>query len=109
MYDAVNWIRKKAFDDSVPAGPVVASPDVVPSTASMKLWVNDELRQSTDRSQQIFSETAVVSEISQYLTLYPGDIIATGSPINTTELHDGDRVDITIEGIGTLSHDVQIE
>ncbi|WP_227373645.1 fumarylacetoacetate hydrolase family protein [Haladaptatus halobius] len=103
-----NWVRGKAFDNSCPLGPVVATPDEVPDDAAVRLRVNGELRQESSRDQFIFSVPELVAEITTYLTLESGDVIITGTPAGVAPLEDGDRVEVEIEGIGTLSHDVRI-
>lgn len=108
LYDPSNLIRAKAIDDCAPIGPVVASPELVPADASMDLRVNGDVRQQTERSNCVFSESEVIEEVSSYLTLEPGDVIATGSGTGVAALADGDHVAIRIEGIGTLEHDVSI-
>ncbi|WP_227354389.1 fumarylacetoacetate hydrolase family protein [Haladaptatus salinisoli] len=102
-----NWVRGKAFDNSCPLGPVLATPDEVPDDAAVRLRVNGELRQESSRDQFIFSVPELVAEITTYLTLEPGDVIITGTPAGVAPLEDGDRVEVEIEGIGTLSHDVR--
>jgi len=105
-FDPRKWVRAKSFDNSAPVGPAVATD--IPDDASMELRVNGEIRQKTDRTEQIFSDGELIEEITKYLTLEPGDIIATGSPIGVSELEDGDQVEVEIEGIGTLEHTVEI-
>lgn len=107
-FDFDNRVRTKSFDNSSPVGPVTATPDEVPEDAHMELRVNGKVRQQTQRSNQIFTEAEIVAEISRYLTLEPGDIVATGSPTGVDSLRDGDSVEVSIEGIGTLRHDVVI-
>lgn len=102
-----NWIRGKAFDGSAPVGPVVATPDEVPDDASVSLRVNGETKQSSSIDEFIFSIPELIEEITRYLTLEPGDIISTGTPAGVGPLSDGDRVEVEIEGIGTLEHDVR--
>lgn len=108
QYDPGNRVRSKSFDDSVPVGPAVASPDSVPVDASLELRVNGEVRQRDNISQLIHPVSTLIAEISSYLTLEPGDIIATGSPEGVDRLADGDRVAVEIDGVGTLEHDVTI-
>ncbi|WP_423745218.1 fumarylacetoacetate hydrolase family protein (plasmid) [Haladaptatus sp. SPP-AMP-3] len=103
-----NWVRGKAFDNSCPLGPVVASPEDVPEDARVQLRVNGEVRQESSRDQFIFSVPELVAEITTYLTLEPGDVIITGTPSGVAPLEDGDTVEVEIEGIGTLEHDVRI-
>lgn len=108
QYAGGNWIRSKSFDDSAPIGPAVATRDEVPDDATIDLRLNGEIRQQDSISNLIFSVADLVAEISTYLTLEPGDVIATGSPEGVDRLSDGDHVSVTIDGIGTLDHDVSI-
>jgi 2-keto-4-pentenoate hydratase/2-oxohepta-3-ene-1,7-dioic acid hydratase in catechol pathway len=103
-----NWVRGKAFDNAAPIGPVVASPEHVPDDAAVELRVNGELRQSSTREQLIFPISELIAEITTYLTLEPGDVIATGTPQGVGPLFDGDEVDVSIEGVGKLRHTVSI-
>jgi 2-keto-4-pentenoate hydratase/2-oxohepta-3-ene-1,7-dioic acid hydratase (catechol pathway) len=101
-----NWVRGKAFDSSAPMGPVVASPGSLPDDASIELRVNGETQQASTLAHMIFSVPELIEEITTYLTLEPGDVIATGTPEGVGPLSDGDHVAIEIEGIGTLEHSV---
>ena len=103
-----NWVRGKAFDGAAPLGPVVADPEHVPADASVDLRVNGETKQSSDRSNLIFSVPELIAEITTYLTLEPGDVISTGTPAGVGSLSDGDDVEVEIEGIGTLAHSVRV-
>jgi 2-keto-4-pentenoate hydratase/2-oxohepta-3-ene-1,7-dioic acid hydratase in catechol pathway len=103
-----NWVRGKAFDDAAPLGPVIATPEEVPADATVECRVNGEVTQSSTRDQFIFSVEELVEEISTYLTLEPGDVISTGTPAGVGPVSDGDTVEITVEGIGTLSNTVYI-
>ncbi len=103
-----NWVRGKAFDGAAPMGPVVADPEDVPADARVTLRVNGETMQNSTRDTLIFSVPELVEEISAYLTLEPGDVISTGTPAGVGALSDGDRVEVEIEGVGTLEHDVRI-
>ncbi len=103
-----NWIRGKAFDNAAPMGPVLASPTAVPEDASISLSVNGETRQHSSRDQFIFSIPELIEEITTYLTLEPGDVISTGTPSGVGPVSDGDTISISIDGIGTLTHSVQI-
>lgn len=102
-----NWVRGKAFDNAAPIGPVVATPDEVPDNTAVELRVNGETRQESSTDQFIFSIPELVAEITTYLTLEPGDVISTGTTSGVGALSDGDNVEIEIEGIGTLKHDVR--
>jgi 2-keto-4-pentenoate hydratase/2-oxohepta-3-ene-1,7-dioic acid hydratase in catechol pathway len=103
-----NWVRGKAFDDAAPVGPVVASPDEVPADAAVRCLVNGELRQDSSREQFIFTVPELIAEITNYITLEPGDVISTGTPEGVGPLSDGDTVEIEIEGVGTLRNEVSI-
>ncbi|WP_101297031.1 fumarylacetoacetate hydrolase family protein [Halegenticoccus soli] len=104
-----NWIRGKAFDGAAPVGPVVATPDEVPDDARITLRVNGETKQDSSRADFIFSVPELIEEITTYMTLEPGDIISTGTPEGVGPLSDDDRVEVEIEGVGTLEHGVRAE
>ncbi|WP_114578587.1 fumarylacetoacetate hydrolase family protein [Saliphagus sp. LR7] len=106
--DEQNWIRGKAFDGAAPIGPVVATPEEVPEDAAVRSRVNGELRQDGSLEQLIFSVPELIAEITTYLTLEPGDVIATGTPEGVGALSDGDEVAIEVEGVGTLEHSVRL-
>lgn len=101
-----NWVRGKAFDGAAPLGPVLATPEHVPADASIELRVNGDRRQSASRAQLIFSVPELIAEITSYLTLQPGDVIATGTPEGVGPLEDGDDVEVRIQGVGRLVHTV---
>jgi 2-keto-4-pentenoate hydratase/2-oxohepta-3-ene-1,7-dioic acid hydratase in catechol pathway len=103
-----NWVRGKAFDGAAPLGPVVATPEHVPEDASIELRVNGDKEQSATREQLLFSVPDLVAEITTYMTLEPGDVIATGTPEGVGPLSDGDEVTVDIEGVGRLEHAVTI-
>ena len=102
-----NWIRGKAFDNSAPLGPVLASPDEVPDDAAVELRVNGETRQRSSRDEFIWSVPELVEEITTYMTLEPGDVISTGTPAGVAPLEDGDEVEVEVEGVGVLRHGVR--
>jgi len=103
-----NWVRGKAFDNAAPLGPVMATPEEVPADASVELRVNGETKQSSDRGHLIFDVPTLIEEITTYLTLEAGDVIATGTPEGVGALADGDAVEVEIEGVGTLEHEVRV-
>jgi len=104
-----NWIRGKAFDNAAPVGPVLATPDEVPQDASVRSRVNGDLRQDSTREDFIFTVPELIEEITTYITLEPGDLIATGTPEGVGPLSDGDTVEVEVEGVGTLVNDVAAE
>ncbi|MBO4246215.1 MULTISPECIES: fumarylacetoacetate hydrolase family protein [Halomicrobium] len=103
-----NWVRGKAFDNACPIGPLVATPEHVPDDATIETRVNGETKQSSSIEHLIFSIPELIEEITAYMTLEPGDVIATGTPEGVGPLADGDNVEIEIEGVGTLKHSVRI-
>ena len=103
-----NWVRGKAFDNAAPLGPVIATPDEVPADAAVELRVDGETKQSGNRSQLMFDVPTLIEEITTYLTLEAGDVIATGTPDGVGPLSDGNTVAVSVEGVGTLEHDVRV-
>ena len=103
-----NWVRGKAFDNSAPLGPALATPDEVPDDAAIELRVNGETKQSSTLEHMIFSVPELVEEITAYVTLEPGDVISTGTPAGVGALSDGDHVEVEVEGVGVLEHDVRV-
>ena len=104
--DERNWVRGKAFDASLPMGPVIATPDEVPENASLKLRLNGETKQETTTEHMIFSVEELVADVSELITLEPGDVIATGTPYGPDELSEGDVVEVEFEGVGVLENRV---
>ncbi|MBS3817713.1 MAG: fumarylacetoacetate hydrolase family protein [Candidatus Thermoplasmatota archaeon] len=97
-----NWVRGKAFDNAAPVGPVIVDSDKVPKDAEIKAEVNGEIKQKSSIDELVFSIPELIEEISSYLTLERGDIISTGTPSGVGPIEDGDKVTISIEGIGSL-------
>ncbi|HJU50830.1 MAG TPA: fumarylacetoacetate hydrolase family protein [Acidimicrobiia bacterium] len=109
------WIRGKSLDTWAPLGPVFVSAEEIPDPYSLRIQtrVNGELRQDAPVSDMIFKIPELISFITQGITLQPGDLIATGTPSGVglgfdppKWLQVGDRIDITIDPIGTLSNTV---
>jgi len=103
-----NYVRGKGFDGAAPLGPVVATPDEVPDDAFVRTRVNGALKQDGTIADLIFSVPELLAEITTYITLEPGDVVATGTPKGVEPLSDGDEIEIEIEGVGTLEHAVHI-
>lgn len=99
------WTRAKSFDTFAPLGPWVET-DIKPDNIEIKLFLNGELKQSSVSSQMIFSPFHLLSFISHIMTLYPGDVIMTGTPAGVGPMKPGDKVEVVIEGIGTLKNAV---
>lgn len=101
------WTRAKGFDTACPLGPwIVVDPDLDVDNLQITAAVGDEVRQFDSTASMLTPVRELVSYISEVFTLLPGDVILTGTPAGVGPIHPGDRVDITIEGIGTLSNPV---
>ena len=109
------WVLGKGIDGFCPMGPAVLTADEVPDPRTLRLrtWVNGELRQDAKVADLIFDIPTLISTISAYITLEPGDIIATGTPVGVgigfnppKFLAAGDVVRIEIDGIGVLENPV---
>lgn len=99
-------IRAKGFDTFCPVGPWIETELDVEAGIDIVGRVNGEVRQTANTTDLIFDIGTVVAHLSQFSTLLPGDLILTGSPSGTADLSAGDKVDIEVPGIGTLSHGV---
>jgi 2-keto-4-pentenoate hydratase/2-oxohepta-3-ene-1,7-dioic acid hydratase in catechol pathway len=99
------WSRAKGFDTFAPIGPCIAT-DLDPTALKLKTFLNGKLKQSGNTRRFIFPIPVLLRYISQIMTLYPGDIVTTGTPAGIGPMAAGDRVDVQIEGIGTLSNKV---
>lgn len=99
------FTRAKSFDTFAAVGPCIAT-DVDPSRLRLKTFLNGKLKQSSSLKNLIFPVPYLVRFISRIMTLEPGDIITTGTPAGVGPMSPGDRVDIQIDGIGTLSNTV---
>ena len=99
------WSRAKGFDTFAPIGPCIST-DLDPSGLKLKTFLNGKLKQSGNTRKFIFPIPVLLRHISRIMTLYPGDIVTTGTPAGIGPMADGDRVDVQIEGIGTLSNTV---
>jgi 2-keto-4-pentenoate hydratase/2-oxohepta-3-ene-1,7-dioic acid hydratase in catechol pathway len=111
-----DWLHGKWHDTFTPVGPCILSADVVadPQSFPLRLTVNGEVKQNASTAQMVFPVAAVVSFISRFVTLEPGDIISTGTPSGVgsatgTYLKPGDVLRATIGGIGTLENPVEAE
>jgi 2-keto-4-pentenoate hydratase/2-oxohepta-3-ene-1,7-dioic acid hydratase in catechol pathway len=99
--------RCKSFDTYTPIGPFVYT-NVDVSDVSLELRQNGQLRQSTRTSGMIYSVEQIVSFASQSLTLFPGDVILTGTPAGVGPIHAGDELEATIDGWPRLRNSVAI-
>ena len=99
----VQWTRAKSFDTFGVFGPVVAT-DLDPAALSIKSVLNGDERQNYPVSDMVFQPARLVSLISRDITLNPGDVIACGTSVGVGSMKPGSTIEITIDGIGTLSN-----
>lgn len=104
----VQWWRAKGCDTFGPLGPVAVR-GLDHSHLQLTTRINGEIVQQQRTSDLIFDTATVVSFVSQFVTLEPGDLIYTGTPGNTRKMSPGDVVEVDIEGIGTLRNPVVAE
>ena len=113
----LQWLQGKAFDASTPLGPVLVTPDECDPASGLAVTctVNGELLQEGDTSTLVFDSAALISYISQFTVLRPGDVVLTGTPGGVgmartppRYLADGDLMVTAIEGIGELRNRVRM-
>lgn len=97
------WSRAKSFDTFGPFGPVIAA-GIEPDTLTVRTLVNGEERQNYLVTDMFFRPRAIVSRLSQDMTLMPGDIIACGTSLGAGPIEEGDLVEVEIEGVGRLAN-----
>jgi 2,4-didehydro-3-deoxy-L-rhamnonate hydrolase len=104
------WVKGKSCDTFAPLGPFVATPDEIGDVHDLKLWltVNGERKQDGTTRDLVFGVPMLVSYISQFMTLLPGDVISTGTPAGVAMGHKpvrflqpGDLVELGIDGLGS--------
>jgi len=105
------WVKGKSADTFAPIGPFIATPDEIEDVHNLRLWltVNGKLLQNGNTSNLIFNVPYIVSYLSQFMTLLPGDVITTGTPAGVGlgqkpepwYLKPGDVVELGIDGLGT--------
>jgi len=100
------WTRSKSFDTFCALGPEIV-PGIDPGALDIKLYLNGEVKQSSNTSNMIFDVDHLVSFISQIMTLEPEDVIMTGTPPGVGPMGKGDRVMVEIEKIGKLENTVK--
>lgn len=99
------WTRSKGFDTFCPLGPAIET-EIDPSDIRIETRVDGDLRQVGSTSEMVHDIPSLIEFVSSIWTLLPGDVILTGTPAGVGEIRDGEVVEVTIEGIGTLKNPV---
>lgn len=96
---------RKSIDTYALTGPCVATVDEIPDPDSLgfSLSINGSVIQESNTSELAFDIRSLIAHASTFYTLYPGDIIMAGTPVGFEPVHAGDRMDVTFEGIGSMS------
>lgn len=102
-------VMRKSYDTFCPFGPWITTADDVPDPSQLqaKLWINDELRQDANTRDLIVDIPSMIELASRVATLYPGDIIATGTPEGVGPVRRGDKLRIEIEHVGAMTLDIK--
>ncbi len=104
------WVKGKSCDTFAPLGPFLATTDEIPDPHALRMWltVNGATKQESSSANMVFKIPALVSYVSQFMTLLPGDVISTGTPAGVglgqkppVYLNDGDVVELGIDGLGS--------
>jgi len=110
------WVKGKSADTFAPLGPYLATPEELSDPQNLRMWlkVNGEMRQNGTTSNMIFNVATLISYVSEFMTLLPGDVISTGTPAGVglgmkppTYLKAGDVVELGIEGLGESRQEVR--
>jgi len=106
------WVKGKSCDSFAPCGPFLATPDEIKDIKNLNMWlkVNGQIKQNGNTSFMIFDIPHIISYLSQFMSLLPGDVISTGTPAGVgigfdpqQFLSEGDVVELGIEGLGSSS------
>lgn len=111
LADSNPWLRSKGIDTFCPIGPNITLPDEMPDPlhVDVELRVNGKTRQKDNTASMTYDIPYLISWISRYHTLYPGDIISTGTPEGMKPVAVGDIMEVIVEGVGTLRNPVVAE
>jgi 2-keto-4-pentenoate hydratase/2-oxohepta-3-ene-1,7-dioic acid hydratase in catechol pathway len=110
------WVKGKSYDGFAPLGPFVATRDEIRDPQALKLWlkVNGQIRQQGSTADMVFGVVVLVSYISRFMTLLPGDVISTGTPAGVGNglkppvfLKPGDVMELGVEGLGQARQKVE--
>jgi 2-keto-4-pentenoate hydratase/2-oxohepta-3-ene-1,7-dioic acid hydratase in catechol pathway len=101
----VQFTRGKSFDTFCPAGPWIET-ELDPTNATVTTRLNGEIKQQGNTGDMAFPVAFLIRYISEIMTLYPGDLIATGTPAGVSKMKHGDSVEVEVAGIGILKNQV---
>jgi 2-keto-4-pentenoate hydratase/2-oxohepta-3-ene-1,7-dioic acid hydratase in catechol pathway len=101
----VQFTRGKSFDTFCPTGPWIET-DFDPTNANVTTRLNDEIKQHGNTADMAFPVAFLIRYISEIMTLYPGDLIATGTPAGVSKMKPGDVVEVEVDGIGVLRNQI---
>lgn len=101
----VQFTRGKSFDTFCPVGPWIET-DIDPGNVTVETRLNGELKQKGNTADMAFPVAFLIRYISEIMTLYPGDLIATGTPAGVSRMNHGDTVEVEVSGIGVLRNHV---
>jgi len=102
----VQFTRGKSFDTFCPVGPWIET-DIDPGNVTVQTRLNGEVKQKGNTADMAFPVAFLIRYISEIMTLYPGDLIATGTPAGVSKMKPGDIVEVEVEGIGILQNRVR--
>lgn len=104
------WVKGKSCDTFAPIGPYLVTRDEIPDAHALRMWlkVNGETKQESSSANMIFKIPTLISYVSQFMSLLPGDVVSTGTPAGVglgqkppVYLRDGDEVELGIDGLGS--------
>jgi len=101
----VQFTRGKSFDTFCPVGPWIET-ELDPTNAAVTTRLNSEIKQQGNTADMAFPVAFLIRYISEIMTLYPGDLIATGTPAGVSKMKDGDIVEVEVAGVGILRNQV---
>ena len=101
----VQFTRGKSFDTFCPVGPWIET-EIDPSNVTVETRLNGEVKQKGNTADMAFPVAFLIRYISEIMTLYPGDLIATGTPAGVSRMKHGDTVEVEVTGIGVLRNEV---
>ncbi|MFC6590908.1 fumarylacetoacetate hydrolase family protein [Deinococcus lacus] len=102
----LQWTRAKSADHFCPLGPWLVT-DLDPTDLTVQTRVGGELRQDGRTSHMIFDVVQILTYVTRFMTLEPGDVVLTGTPDGVGPLQRGDRVEVEVGGIGTLLTEIE--